>query len=422
MHHRVFAGLKHTTFPPLKKFPQLVLSPGSNFQLSIPFAELSSDEASLLTTPPTAEVEEMSPIVEIRSSDKRRLLGLGFVDARNASVACFHITRPSAMLPVVDNQFFSDKLSSTFQRRRTVLPSETTAYRGVHEVHDLFPFLEIDHFCSSFSRIRCSSVVAERLLPLAADFLQERGAEQLLISTPSIPSYRLSLVKSSLPDAKPYYQEDSIQYLWEGHHEHNASEDVGANSRWYLNLAFRRARLMVRNIASGKKCLCVGDTAAGMALNACLHAEHVCIVEENAGYRNWVRQIVGLNHGTRIFDSKISLYSSLHSVVGGDSPAPPRALFDVITLEVTIVVDDELLQKVMRVAAAGAMVVVQFTGNATEALLLQRSLGRTALLQGRSAYEVNKLSSSSIDFPRHALARPADAQTSHNTVFTFLID
>lgn len=422
MHHKVFAGLKHTTFPPIKKFPQLSLRNDAQFQLRIPFSQLSTeDEGSLLSVPPLPEVAETSPIVEIRSSDKRRLLGLGFVDAHNANVSCFHLTRPSAMLPVIDNQYFSDKLALSFHRRRSVLPNETTAYRGVHGGHDLLPALEIDHFCSSFSRIRCSNRVGERLLPIAAEFLQERGAEVLLISSPSIPTHRLSLVKSSMPEAKPYYQEDSIQYLWDGH-EYSNSDAAQVSHRWYLDLAFRRARLMVRNIAAGKKCLCLGDTAAGMALNACLQAEHVCVVEENAGYRKWVRQNIAFNHGTRIFDSKISLHSSLHSVVGGDSPAPPPSLFDIITVEVIGSADDDLLQKFVRVAAAGAKLIVQFTGTSSDAVALTQSVGRVSLQHGRSACKVNELSSSSIDFPTHTLAALVDSSSISASIFTFLVD
>lgn len=419
---KALSGLKHTTFPSIKKFPQVILRRDAPFQLHVPFGDVTMESqdgsADFLMVPPTKEIEDMSPIVEIRSFDKRRLMGLGFVDARSAVVSCFHLTRPSAMLPAIDNQFFVEKISAACHRRRSVLSPETTAYRAVHGVNDLLPSLEIDHYCASFARIRCNSAVGERLVPLAAEFLQERGAEQLIIETPSIPAQRVTLITPTMSDMRAYYQEDGIQFLWEPQ-----SEADDGSHRWQLDLAFRRARFMARNVAAGKQCLCIGDTAAGMALNVCLSADHVCIVEEHPTYRKWVRQNLTLNHGARILDSKVSLQSSLQAVVR-DSPAhTPRTLFDLITLEVNRAVDDVLLKKLIRVAAPGAMLLVQMTGTNAEVAVLTVLVGNSAMEQGRSAYEINRLGHCAIDFPAHALAlNNGSANTVHSTFLTFLIE
>lgn len=428
MLHKALSGLKHTTFPPLKKFPQVMLRNDGQFSLCIPCSDVTAGEnVSPLLQP--SEEQDACPIVEIRSTTGRQLLGLGFVDARRSVISCFHVTRPCTMLPVIDDHFFTEKIKESFSRRRGLIPPETTAYRAVHGMDDMLPSLKVDHYSASFARIQCDSVVGERLIAIAGEYLREHGAEQLIVQTPSIPSQRIVLAKPSMSElVKNFYQEDSVQYLWD-YQGAVEGENVVANDgsdRSLLNLAFRRARLMIRNISNGKRCLCINDTAAGMTLNACLSAKHVVLVEENPGYRNWVRQIIVFNHGPTLIGSVVSIHSSLNAVLGGNATeAPsPASLFDVVTVEVHRLVGGDFLQRIVCAVAPRGMLVVQLAGNPSDAASLVRSIGEASMQQGKLSYVVNKFSSASLDFPRHTLhgGVPSCSDDVHHTVFTFLFD
>jgi hypothetical protein len=433
MLHKVLSGLQHTTFPPLKKFPQLVLRRDVRLTLGISVKDVvpASDDAQSLLSASTREDQAACPIVELRAGDDRRLLGLGFLDVAHGAVSCFHITHPSTMLPVVNDAFFTEKLKASFERRRQLLSQETTAYRAVHGIQDLLPSIEVDHYCASFARICCDSAVGERIMSIAVEFLRDRGAEELIIESPQIPIQRITLTKPTISGMKNFYQEEGIQYLWQPPIEEPVTPTL---DRWHLNLAFRRARLMIRDISEGKRVLCVNDAAAGMTLNACIGvAKHIFVVEDDSACRNWIRQIVTFNHGPKLIGSLVSLYSSLDSLMdsgerGGSRPrSAPSTLFDVVTMEYNAAVGYSLGDKMHRVVQAIAprgLLVVQCSGTTVEASALVTSVSDASVSQGRTAWVVNRLSSTSLDFPLHALsvAQLSSEHRVHHTVFTFVVE
>lgn len=331
---KVFSSLKGTTFVPQKTFPSVILQEGSLFRLTVSFSSLKDIPK---------ESQDFGAIVEIRSDSSRsaqgRLLGLGFVDSERRVVDCFHVTDPLNPLPVIDDKFFLGKFSRSFEQRRRSLATSTSCYRAVHGSHDRFPPLYVDHFSMPFSRIVAPSAGGERLTSLAATFLREKGAEQIIVGAKSVPLQRIVFGTGSLLNNEPrdYYQESGVQFLWLPKGVDVCEEVHGeVGRRSLLNLEFRRSRRLMRDSCKGKRCLCINDSVGGMALNAVMSAKTVHVVEPDETIRNFISENLVFNFGVALFPDVVSTgYRSVDELVDDTSTrgATKKRSFDVISVD-----------------------------------------------------------------------------------------
>lgn len=300
-----------------KKFPQLRLSTKAEkkvlahkpFGIKLDYFDFSSLEFI------KAEVDE-GHIVEVRKSNSN-LVGLGFFEPSQNNVEVFDYAqnRLSSFL-TVDEDYFLGKLDDAIEKREKALPKYTNTFRAVHGAEDGLPSLYVDQFSPRFYAIRAGSYGSNRLLPPVAEFLRRRGAEELLVESPTLPPQKIILSAPTV-HFPSHCLENGITFNW-------SSKEAPFSQ--LICCGYRQSRRFLRDVVKGKRVLCVHDRHGMAALNAALEAEKVVCVSEDTSLLQANRKNLIYNHGEPIFQRCETVEGSVEQL---SFPVP----FDVVFIE-----------------------------------------------------------------------------------------
>lgn len=396
MLHKVFSSLPHKAFLAEKVFPAVHLSQTTSSSvtaggLAVRSTFGTSVPLSVLQSSSSLNDASDGDIVELRSSEqknnaKSRLLSLGFVNRTLQQLDLFHVHdfEGNALfpLPEIDETYFQRKVKAALEKRLQGLGgnSHSTCFRAFHGASDGIPGLYVDHYSSSFLAIHCETTGAERVVSAVAAFFRDRGAEQLLVSTPSIPQQVVLLVTPTTLEAKrgEYYQEGLNQFLWIPKEE----SDSGHLKRFLLNPQQRRTRRLLQDLANGKDVLCMGDRAAASSLASCLHAKSVTTTTATTSLLNsttsssstsndngaltFARANLLLNHGKEVFP-KVGCVSTVEEALDRCGAQKILASYQVISVEmsaqngaVTTLSESDMFGALSKLARGG-LFIVQFS-------------------------------------------------------------
>lgn len=276
-----------------KKFPQLRLSTKAEkkvlhhkpFEVKLSFFDFSNLEFI------KDEVDE-GHIVEVRKSNSS-LVGLGFFEPSRNSVDMFEWSNNSVSAPltVVDEDFFIGRLEDAIEKREKGLPKLNNTFRAVHGAEDGLPSLYVDQFSPRFYAIRATSYGANRLLPPLAEFLRQRGAEELMVESPTLHPQKITLSAPTI-HFPSHCLENGITFNW---------SSGGAPFSELICCGYRQSRRFLRDVTKGKRVLCLHDQHGMAALNAALEAEKVVCVSEDTKLLQANRHNLLYNHGEPIF-------------------------------------------------------------------------------------------------------------------------
>lgn len=315
MNSKVLAHLLPQRLHPARKFPHLRLSTKyCEKVVQKKFNEVgfnAFDQSSLEFI--SREVDSGS-IVELRGSHQN-LVGLGFFEAEKEKVEVFEWFRPGA-LTTIDEDYFLIRISDAVEKRNAAAKHFTNTFRMVHSFPDGLPSLFIDQFSERFFHLRAASRGADRILPALVEWLYRRGAEEVILQSPSIEAQRLTL-KPPTVELPTRCLENGITFCWE------RSCDV---HQALISTAFRHPRYFLRHVAENKRVLCMQDRFGMGALNALLAAEKVMCASQDKDLIDLARKNILYNHGAPIFSRCETSCGALE----GMTAASP---FDVIFLE-----------------------------------------------------------------------------------------
>ncbi|CCW68097.1 unnamed protein product [Phytomonas sp. Hart1] len=332
MYTKLLSPLLGNRIQPAQKFPQIRLKAKEHYQLTqrrrgfLSLSDFQDDNVDFIQ-------HEYQPgqILEVRREDQK-LLALGAFEPQLGRVDLFHTASqtPSAMLPVISEDFFTARLRDLRERRHQDLQQcrFTNTYRMVNGAVDGFPGLFIDQFSDSFLRVIATSALAERLLPAVSEFLLEHRAEELLLDSPTLGDRaRLSFTRPTLT-LPNIYVEGGVQLPWP---PSKANRQPTLENRLLINPAHRRARHLLREISAGKRVLCFNDRSGAAALNAVMTAKQVVVVGADHAALEWTRSALLFNHGAPIFEQceliqLQALKELLHSTFSLGMP-PPEVVF-----------------------------------------------------------------------------------------------
>ncbi|KAG8345311.1 hypothetical protein ERJ75_000727400 [Trypanosoma vivax] len=286
-----------------QKFPQLQLRVGEQLCLThqrqsfVPLTSINPHSLDFAR-------RELAPgsVVELREADHHRLLGLGFYEPSYLRVDVFQFTpRRVVELPTVSEEFFLDRVREAWDRRKRVLSRQssgaTNTYRVVNGAADGVPGLYVDIFSPSYARVVATTHGSERLVPSVAEMLRCKGVEQLLLHSPHLKDrekLNLSSPTVSLPSC---YMENGASHLWVPREERPTT----TSNRWLVNTSHRRARLLLREVCSGKRVMCINDRGGAAALQAVMSAKSVIVAESDTSVLDRVRENLVANHGKAVF-------------------------------------------------------------------------------------------------------------------------
>lgn len=309
MHAKLFAPLMGSRIQPGAKFPQLRLKSSEHRRIThhrhcdIPLSVFHEESVAF-----AARELAAGRVVEVRRDDNR-LVALAFFEPQLQRVDVFDLTpKEVTMLPTISEDFFVARMHNAWERRRKLLhQSQNNTFRVVNGSSDGLPALYIDSFSDSFARVIATSAGAERLLPATAEFLRRRGAEQILLDSPTLGSgVRLNTIKPTKA-SKAIYVEGGIRHLW----PEQPTTLPTLENRLLINTAHRRARRMIRDLGKGKRVLCVNDRSGSAAMNAVMTAKQVTVVEGDAAVLDWVRENLVVNHTQSVFKNCNTVHSTL---------------------------------------------------------------------------------------------------------------
>ncbi|KAH9579721.1 hypothetical protein LSM04_000226 [Trypanosoma melophagium] len=305
MWSKLFSPLLASRLKPAQKFPQLKLRPQ---QQRVITHQRQSKISLTYFDPNSLEYarREISPgsIVEVRNSEKNRLLALGFYEPTLLRVDVFYI-HPKIVsdLPTVSEEFFLERVRKAWEKRRSVFNlqrvGDNNTYRVVNGASDGVPSLYVDLFSSCFARIVATSFGAEKLVPSVTELLKQHGTEQVLLDTPYLKDHeKLTMMNPtiSLPDV---YVENGTRHLWLPPNEYPTTR----NNRWLLNTAHRRARYLLREVCRGKHVLCINDRSGAATLNVVMSAKSVVVNETDVVLLDRLRENLIANHSSSIFNT-----------------------------------------------------------------------------------------------------------------------
>lgn len=301
MHAKVLSPLLSNRITPSQKFPQLCLRPQRHKLIThhrrcdLPLSIFDPRSVQF------AERElEAGRIVEVRRDD-HSLVALGFYEPALQRVDLFDLTPKSVTtLPTISEDFFMARVFEAWERRRRILPqTQNNTYRIVNGYADGLPSLFVDIFSECFVRIISTSAGSERLVPPLVEFLRRRGAEDVLLDTPSIDcDTRFSLITPTVAIPQVYV-EGGVSHLW-------LKEDVrppSTENGYLVNAAHRRTRRLMRDLSKGKRVLTINDRGGSASMNAVMTAKHVTVVHQDAALLEWARSNLVYNHSDSVFHS-----------------------------------------------------------------------------------------------------------------------
>ncbi|KAK7201113.1 hypothetical protein NESM_000172000 [Novymonas esmeraldas] len=299
MHAKVVAPLVGNRIQAAQKFPQLRLQPRQHHavtrhrQCKLPLSLFHPSSVDF-----ARRELEAGRIVEVRQ-DSSALVALGFYEPHLDRVDVFDITPGSAaMLPTISEDSFMARVHEAWERRRRILPqTQNNTYRVVNGYADGLPALFVDIFSESYVRVVATSHGAERLVPPLLDFLARRGAEDVLLDTPTLgDEARAAIVTPTIP-LPELYVEGGVSHLW-------LRQDMRVRSidnLFLINPAHRRTRRMMRDLAKGKRVLTIYDRSGAAAMNAVMTARHVTVAHREEASLEWARANLICNHSASVF-------------------------------------------------------------------------------------------------------------------------
>lgn len=293
MYTKVLSHLLPQRLLPAKKFPQLRLRvQAANLLVRRPF-ELPFSVFDRINLEFISREVEDGNIIEIRQSNQN-FAGLGFFEPSLQEVQVFQWFCPSGAHLLVDERLFLGNLEDAIQKREKVMPKFCNTFRILHGAEDGIPSMFIDQFSERFYGIQVKSFGADRLLPPVTEFLRRRGAEEVIIESPSIPRQSVSIAMPTIP-LPSHGLENGISYSWFTHRGNcpSSSENICT--------AYRRSRYVLREMCASKRVLCIHDRQGMAALNALLSADKVVLVSEDTSLVEAARSNILLNHGAPIF-------------------------------------------------------------------------------------------------------------------------
>ncbi|AYU81031.1 hypothetical protein conserved [Leishmania donovani] len=299
MHAKVLGPLAGSRIQAAHKFPQLRLQPTQHRlmtrrrQCNLPLRLFHPSSVDF-----ARHELEAGRIVEVRRDDNS-LVALGFYEPHLKRVDVFDMTASlAAMLPAISEDFFMARVHEAWERRRRILPqTQSNTYRVVNGYADSLPSLFVDVFSECFVRVVATSFGAERLVTPLLDFLSRRGAEDVLLDTPTLgDTARVSIVTPtiSLPQL---YVEGGVSHLWLRPDMRMPSTE----NLFLINPAHRRTRRMMRDVGKGKRVLTIYDRSGSAAMNAVMTAKHVTVLHREETSLEWARANLICNHSASVF-------------------------------------------------------------------------------------------------------------------------
>ncbi|EPY32041.1 23S rRNA (cytosine1962-C5)-methyltransferase [Angomonas deanei] len=308
MHAKVLSKLGNNGFKAAQRFPQLRLKPREHAKITAHRrSSLLFDSFEPKSLEYAVNDVQSGGVVEVRRSDDK-MIALGFFEPQYNRVDVFDLTpKQVTSLPTVCDDFFIARLHDSWDRRKRLLQqSRNNTYRVCNGYVDGIPSLYVDHFSDCFLRIIATSAGAERLLPSIIEFFRCRGAEEILIDSPTLgDAEKITLVKPSIPMPRVYV-EGGIRHMWLP----DSVRIPTTENRYLLHPAYRRARQMLRDLGRDKKVLCINDRSAGASLYAVSTAKWVTCVEEDSVFTEWTRENLIANHSPVIFSQRCEMVQS----------------------------------------------------------------------------------------------------------------
>lgn len=318
MYAKVLAHLLPQRLLPAKKFPQLRLRVQSEKLLSRRPFELSFDVFDKISLNFISREVDDGNVIEIRRSNLN-FCGLGFFEPSLGEVQVFQWFPPAGSHLLVDEQLFIGRLEDAIAKREKVIPNFCNTFRLLHGAEDGIPSMFIDQFSERFYTIDVKSFGADRLLPPVVEFLRRRGAEEVIIQSPSIPRQCVTLAAPSLP-LPSCGVENGISFSWLAHRGNcPPSSEI-------ICPAYRRSRLVLREMSSSKRVLCIHDRQGLAALNAILSATKVVLASEDKSLLDVARANILMNHGAPVFQKCETSETSVKDFISSTS-------FDIVLLE-----------------------------------------------------------------------------------------
>ncbi|AIO00450.1 hypothetical protein LPMP_302270 [Leishmania panamensis] len=299
MHAKVLAPLAGSRIQAAHKFPQLRLQPTQHRlmtrrrQCNLPLRLFHPSSVDF------AKRElEAGRIVEVRRDDSL-LVALGFYEPHLQRVDVFDMTPSLAsILPTINEDSFMARVYEAWERRRRIIPqTQSNTYRIINGYADSLPSLFVDVFSECFVRVVATSFGAERLVPPLLDFLSRRGAEEVLLDTPTLgDAARVSVITPTIP-LPQMYVESGVSHLWLKPEMRMSSTD----NIFLINPAHRRIRCMMRDVGRGKRVLTIYDRSGSAAMHAVMTAKHVTVAHREEASLQWARANLICNHSASAF-------------------------------------------------------------------------------------------------------------------------
>ncbi|KAG5498726.1 hypothetical protein JKF63_03014 [Porcisia hertigi] len=299
MHAKLLAPLAGGRIQAAHKFPQLHLQAAQRWlvtrhrQCNLPLQLFQPSSVDF-----AGRELEAGRIVEVRGDDNS-LVALGFYEPQLQRVDVFDMTPSlSTTLPTISEDSFMARVHDAWERRRRILPqTHSNTYRIVNGSADSLPSLFVDVFSECFVRVVATSFGAERLVPPLLDFLSRRGAEDVLLDTPTLgDAVRASLITPTLP-LPQIYVEGGVSHMW-------LKRDMrlpSTENLFLVNTAHRRTRRMMRDVGKGKRVLTIYDRSGSASMNAIMTAKHVTVAHREETYLEWARANLICNHSASVF-------------------------------------------------------------------------------------------------------------------------
>lgn len=292
MNSKVFSRLMQQRIQPSNKFPQLRLSARADAAVHArrPF-RVGFDLFDSTSLDFISREVGGGRIVEVRESNKD-LLALGFFEPVAHAVDIFEWSpRVIQSLPTIDEEFFIGRVEAAVARRLQSLPPNTNTFRAVHGAEDGLPCLFIDQYSDRFYSIKADSYGSNRLLPPVAEFLRRRGAEEFVVESPTIKKQRITVSRPTI-ELPCRCLENGVTLEWV----------CGAPiTDPLMCCAYRRSRVLLREISKGKRVLCVHDIGGMAALNAVMSASKVALASDDETLLGSARRNLLYNHGEDVF-------------------------------------------------------------------------------------------------------------------------
>lgn len=318
MYTKVLGHLLPQRLLPTKKFPQLRLRVQAENLLDRRPFELPLSAFDKINLDFISREVEDGNVIEIRKSNQN-FAGLGFFEPSLQEVQVFQWFPPSGAHLLVDERLFLGHLEDAIQKREKAMPNFCNTFRILHGAEDGIPSMFIDQFSERFYAIHVKSFGADRLLPPVTEFLRRRGAEEVIIESPSISRQSVTIAVPTIP-LPSHGLENGISFSWFTHRGNCPP------SSELICTAYRRSRFVLREMCASKRVLCVHDRQGMAALNALLSADKVVLASEDTSLVEAARSNILLNHGAPIFRKCETAEGSIKHI----SSAPP---FDIVFLE-----------------------------------------------------------------------------------------